>query len=106
MFIDDRIVIMTSNYPERLDKALIRPGRVDLQQDFNYCSYPQIEKMIQLHFPEVASETLQILSTKLSSDDSYLSPAKLQNLLMTADKAEDLCFNKIELCFNSPQQPI
>jgi mitochondrial chaperone BCS1 len=28
---EERIVFMTTNHPERLDPALIRPGRVDLQ---------------------------------------------------------------------------
>jgi SpoVK/Ycf46/Vps4 family AAA+-type ATPase len=27
----DRIVILTTNHPERLDPALIRPGRIDRQ---------------------------------------------------------------------------
>jgi chaperone BCS1 len=30
----DRILIMTSNYPERLDPAIIRPGRIDYRIDF------------------------------------------------------------------------
>ena len=28
---EERIIFMTTNHPERLDPALIRPGRVDLQ---------------------------------------------------------------------------
>ncbi|KAI0204588.1 BCS1 N terminal-domain-containing protein [Astrocystis sublimbata] len=31
---EGRILIMTTNHPERLDKALIRPGRVDLTIEF------------------------------------------------------------------------
>ncbi len=29
-----RILIITSNYPERIDKALIRPGRIDVKVEF------------------------------------------------------------------------
>lgn len=32
-----RILIMTSNYPEKLDKALIRQGRVDINLELGYC---------------------------------------------------------------------
>ena len=29
---EGRVIFMTTNYPERLDPALIRPGRVDFKQ--------------------------------------------------------------------------
>lgn len=31
-----RIVIMTTNFPEALDAALIRPGRIDKKLHLNY----------------------------------------------------------------------
>jgi hypothetical protein len=43
-----RILIMSSNYPERIDKALIRPGRIDLNIEFGYCSKDTIKQII--HF--------------------------------------------------------
>lgn len=36
------IIIMTSNHPERLDPALIRPGRIDLKIEFRPCQYEQL----------------------------------------------------------------
>ncbi len=33
---DGRIFIMTTNYPDRLDSALLRPGRVDVRETFEY----------------------------------------------------------------------
>lgn len=41
-----RIIIMTSNHPEKLDKALVRPGRVDLKVNFEKCSRQDIKEMI------------------------------------------------------------
>ena len=35
---EGRIVFMTTNYIDRLDPALIRPGRVDYQEYIGYCS--------------------------------------------------------------------
>ena len=44
-----RILIMTSNYPERLDKALIRPGRVDLIVKLGKCDTYMIKQFFD-HF--------------------------------------------------------
>lgn len=42
---DGRILIMTTNHPERLDPALLRPGRIDRQIDFTYATAGQIEEL-------------------------------------------------------------
>lgn len=42
-----RIVFMTTNYLERLDPALIRPGRVDFKEYIGYCSRYQLEEMFK-----------------------------------------------------------
>ena len=42
-----RIIIMTSNFPERLDEALIRPGRIDLKVHFTKCTIADITEMIE-----------------------------------------------------------
>jgi chaperone BCS1 len=39
---EGRVLIMTTNYPEKLDSALIRPGRVDLQIKFTLATHNQI----------------------------------------------------------------
>ncbi|KAG2424901.1 hypothetical protein HXX76_014059 [Chlamydomonas incerta] len=40
-----RIVVITSNYPERLDQALIRPGRIDLMVKFGPASREAVAEM-------------------------------------------------------------
>jgi hypothetical protein len=42
-----RILIITTNFPERIDKALIRPGRIDLIVNFKKCSQSILQEMIQ-----------------------------------------------------------
>lgn len=41
-----RILVITSNYPERLDRALIRPGRIDVRIEFNHASRGFIQEML------------------------------------------------------------
>jgi mitochondrial chaperone BCS1 len=38
----NRIVVMTSNHPEKLDPALIRPGRVNLKLYLGYIELPEV----------------------------------------------------------------
>jgi hypothetical protein len=42
-----RILIMTSNHPETLDKALIRPGRIDVIVNFDYCKRHEVVEIIE-----------------------------------------------------------
>ena len=42
---EGRIVIMTTNFKEKLDSALLRPGRIDEIYEISYASRYQIEKM-------------------------------------------------------------
>lgn len=45
-----RIIIMTSNHPEKLDKALIRPGRIDIAIEVSYCTREMIIDMFRYFY--------------------------------------------------------
>lgn len=47
-----RITIMTTNHIEKLDPALIRPGRCDVVQEIPHASPLQIRRMFRRFFPE------------------------------------------------------
>lgn len=42
-----RIVVMTSNHPETLDPALLRPGRMDVHAKMTRCSRADVREMIE-----------------------------------------------------------
>lgn len=44
---EGRILIMTTNHRERLDPALIRPGRVDVQIEFGFANKETISRVFQ-----------------------------------------------------------
>lgn len=47
---EGRIVIMTTNYKEKLDPALLRPGRIDQIFEISYASKYQLERLCYRFF--------------------------------------------------------
>lgn len=70
-----RIIIITSNYPEKLDKALIRPGRIDIKIRFDYASCDMIREMLR-NFYNIASERLATIDISPAINKKY-SPAQV-----------------------------
>ena len=70
-----RIVVFTSNYPERFDKALIRPGRIDMIIEFKKCSSKIVREMIMGFYD---MEELEWNHPEL---DGKWSPAEVNQIL-------------------------
>ncbi|KAL1514359.1 hypothetical protein ABEB36_003628 [Hypothenemus hampei] len=84
-----RIVFMTTNYIDRLDPALVRPGRVDLKEYIGWCTRPQLEQMFLRFYP---GENAYSLSKKFAEDvlfeEKNVSPAQVQGFFMFHKHAE------------------
>lgn len=48
---EERILFMTTNYPEKLDAALTRPGRVDMKVYIGYASNDQLARAFERFYP-------------------------------------------------------
>eukprot|EP00923_Selenidium_pygospionis_P045642 GHVN01078841.1.p1 GENE.GHVN01078841.1~~GHVN01078841.1.p1 ORF type:complete len:384 (+),score=33.42 GHVN01078841.1:551-1702(+) len=66
-----RIVMMTTNHVNKLDPALIRPGRVDVRIHFTKVSR-LVLKQILAHFYEVSMEKIDL---PVEADDRMFTPA-------------------------------
>lgn len=80
---EGRIVFMTTNYLDRLDAALIRPGRVDLKEYIGYCTRFQLEQMYRRfyngpNFDEFAAQ----FADNVMSEKKNVSPAMVQGYFM------------------------
>ena len=74
-----RIIIMTSNYPKRLDKALIRPGRIDLITEFTLCTGVMICEFVEKFYDVVLSE---VEKNKIAEIPEYIwSPAEMNKIM-------------------------
>lgn len=48
---EERILFMTTNYPEKLDPALTRPGRVDMKVYIGYATNQQLSRAFERFYP-------------------------------------------------------
>lgn len=56
---DNLVIFLTTNYRNKLDKALIRPGRVDKEIHFSYATINQIEQI----YKKIIPKQINILDT-------------------------------------------
>jgi hypothetical protein len=82
-----RILVITSNYPEKLDKALVRPGRIDVKIDFKNATRTFILDMINKFY-----------KITMTLDEI---PTALDNIFTPAEVMESLCYY-----FKSPSQAV
>merc|ERR1719288_257515 len=58
MEMEGRMLIMTTNYPERLDEALIRPGRIDMKIKFGRCTTKCLIQMYEHFFADMSEREI------------------------------------------------
>jgi hypothetical protein len=76
-----RILIMTTNHPEVLDSALIRPGRIDCKFLFDNCNVDQIGKIYEMFFNKELNNINKIQLEKLDIHKNY-SPAHITSIFL------------------------
>lgn len=75
-----RMLIMTSNHPEKLDPALIRPGRINMQILMDYMRMEEMTEMIESMFQcSLTSEQRETLKRVYPAMD-FMTPATLENM--------------------------
>eukprot|EP00966_Prymnesium_polylepis_P274584 6344250-Prymnesium_polylepis.1 len=89
----ERMLVLTSNHPEKLDPALIRPGRVDKQILLSYIGAPSAAAMLTHYFDVgdgLTTDQHQLLEQLLGDDGLQMTPAKLEQLCSEHDKVDGL----------------
>jgi hypothetical protein len=83
MEVPGRMFIMTSNHPEVLDRALLRPGRIDLNVRFENATRQLIAEMYEAYL-----ETPFPVHRLSELPDSVLTPAEVSEVIMKYCKTD------------------
>lgn len=78
---DERIIFMTTNHPERLDPALIRPGRVDYKECIDNATEEQARAMFLRFYKDKNDECNEFMEKLIELNES-VSTAQLQGLFV------------------------
>lgn len=81
---EGRVLIMTTNHPEKLDPALIRPGRVDLQVHFTLATYQQTRDIFKRMYsadPSSATPSQSKPSTSVNKSKTRHEDDEFMDLL-------------------------
>ncbi|KAI7855617.1 BCS1 N terminal-domain-containing protein [Circinella umbellata] len=81
---EGRILCMTTNHIEKLDAALIRPGRIDVRVHFGNATQNQAYELFQKFYPSLKEDESHALASSFASKvpDMKFSMAHLQGFLM------------------------
>ena len=69
-----RILIISTNFPERIDKALIRPGRIDMIVHFQKCTLAVLNEMVSSFYDK------EVALTDVNLDGKW-TPAEVNQIL-------------------------
>jgi len=75
-----RIIILSTNYPERLDEALLRPGRFDMMLEFEKHSCTVLQQHLEAHY-DVTLTKEQLAFVRTPSLEKKWTPAEVSQIL-------------------------
>ena len=83
------MIIVTTNHPEKIDEAIIRPGRIDFKYEFKNASKKIIIEMLIVKFNIHDSLFFEKYQNYFNEIDDYqISTAEIQIILSQNDSIE------------------
>jgi chaperone BCS1 len=91
---DERIIIFTTNHIEKLDPALLRPGRMDMHIHMSYCCFETF-KVLSANYLSVNSHPLYSSVQSLLEGGVLITPAQVTEVLFGNKDDPDVALEKL-----------
>jgi chaperone BCS1 len=83
---EGRIIVLTTNHRDKLDAALIRPGRIDVEEELGLATAKQLTQLMLRFYPTDAD---RIAALARQYPDQSMSPAQIQQMLIATDSLDE-----------------
>jgi hypothetical protein len=94
-----RIIIMTSNHPEKLDQALIRPGRIDIKIKLSFMDASSLADMLNTFCSDGETTDPQAFAGM----DGKITPARAMAAILENDCDRSLSIARLAEVAQSPE---
>lgn len=84
---DERIIVFTTNHKERLDPALLRPGRMDMHIHMSYCT-PSGFRLLASNYLGISGEHNLFGEIDGLLRINQVTPAQVAEVLMKSEDAD------------------
>jgi chaperone BCS1 len=71
-----RIIIITTNYPQKIDKALLRPGRIDINIELKKASKTILYEIVSSFYDVEINEIINMFNNEIK--DYILTPSEIK----------------------------
>ena len=88
----DRIVVITSNFYNKLDTALTRPGRIDITLELKKVTITEISDFYQFVFKEPLPRSF---AEDIKKIDYKYTPAEMVNIYLTSERTANNFLEKL-----------